>query len=156
MTCLKQFAKWPKPSSDVPIPIVLDTYYSHVSLEAYIFCRGNNIVILSFQHISQNAIARCCISWHFKNCFLDEMWFVYKKPRHYSTKDTVIRLRFRKEFLVSKHQESCQLTLSFFGKKNFFISDYLLGNNIDLFINNFIPNTFESNSRNKLSYFWDS
>uniref|UniRef100_A0A2A4J4D1 Ig-like domain-containing protein n=1 Tax=Heliothis virescens TaxID=7102 RepID=A0A2A4J4D1_HELVI len=44
---LKHFAEFTKPSENEPILLVLDNHASHISLRAYEFCKGNNIVMLS-------------------------------------------------------------------------------------------------------------
>ncbi|XP_074041347.1 uncharacterized protein [Leptinotarsa decemlineata] len=157
VTWLIHFAKFAKPSADEPILIILDNHYSHVSLEAYKFCRENNIVILSIPPHTSHRMQPLDVAFYgpLKAAFRKGCDLFMKSNALQKIAPYDVASLFNKAYCdtatikegVSGFKASgiVPINPSIFGEEEFFASDYLLANNTDLVINDSIPNTSNQN-----------
>lgn len=116
---LKHFVKFARPTSDEPILLVLDNHYSHVSLEAYLFCRENFISVLSIPPHTSHRMQPLDVAFYSpiktafrRQCDLFMKSHALQRITPYDVAsifnksycDTAT-LRFRKEFLCLKRVE---------------------------------------------------
>nr|XP_023014921.1 uncharacterized protein LOC111504565 isoform X1 [Leptinotarsa decemlineata]XP_023014922.1 uncharacterized protein LOC111504565 isoform X2 [Leptinotarsa decemlineata] len=137
--------------------IVLDNHYSHVSLEAFKFCRENNIVILSIPPHTSHRMQPLDVAFYGplkaafrKGCDLFMKSNALQKITPYDVASLFNKAycdtaTIKKGVSGFKASGIVPITPSIFGEEDFFASDYLLANNTDLVINDSIPNTSNQN-----------
>ncbi|XP_063911278.1 uncharacterized protein LOC135128298 [Zophobas morio] len=140
---LKHFVKFAKPSSAEPILLIVDNHYSHVSLEAYIFCRENFIVVLSIPPHTSHRMQPLDIAFYgpLKTAFRKECDLFMKSHALQKITPYDVASIFNKAYCdtatiqkgVSGFNASGIMPIdpTIFGEEDFLASDYLLSTSND-------------------------
>ncbi|KAJ8949557.1 hypothetical protein NQ318_016187 [Aromia moschata] len=146
---LKHFTKFAKPSATEPVLLITDNHYSHISLEAYTYCRDNHIVMLSIPPHTSHRIQPLDIAFYgpLKTAFRKECDLFMKSKALQKITPYDVASIFNKAYCnvatIQKGVAGFQAAGIFpinpnvFGEEDFLASDYLTGSehqNIPLII----------------------